>query len=784
MTLEIALVLGILLVAVVLFVSEWLRVDVVALGVLVALALTGLVTPNQAVSGFSSPAVITIWAVFILTGGLSRTGVAGILGRQVLRLAGSGELRLVMLILLTGSALSAFMNNVGVTALLLPVVMDIARRTGHSPSKLLIPLAYSSLLGGLTTLIGTPPNLLVSAALEEGGFAPFTLFEFAPVGIGLVLAGTLYMSLVGRRLLPERDPGAGFVPAGGEEDLEEAYGLHDRLFTLDVPPNSPLAGQTLAESRLGGGLGVQVMAVVHHGELELAPEPERRLVPGDRIVVQGSREALDYLGAREYLALESAQVELEALVSDDVAFAEVKLAPDSSLLGKTLREIDFRHRFHGCLVLSVWRDGEPLRTHLANTELIEGDVLLVHGRRDQLDRMVESSDFEVSPIFDPLVYDLEERLMSCVVPHGSPLAGKTLGGSRLGDVFSLGVMAIEREGAKILIPPPAERLQEGDRLIVKGRLEDLSTAGSLHEMPAGRQAAPKPEELESERVALAEIVVAPRSGAAGKTLAEMHFREKYGMNVVAVQRGGTTHRDLRYLRLQFGDALLVHGPREKLRLLAREPDFLTLTERDQPPPLTRKAPISGLLMLGVVVSVILGWVPIHIAAVTGALLMVVTGCLSMDEAYRSIEWQAVFMIAGMLPLGVALQDSGAAALVAREIVGSIAGLGPLAVVAAFFILTALCAQVIPTAAVAILIAPLALSAAADLGLSPRALLMTVAMSASVSFMSPVSHPSNILIMGPGGYRFTDYTRVGFPLTVVCLVVTLILLPFFFPLTPS
>ncbi len=454
MTVEIAIVLGILLVAIVLFVSELVRVDVVALMVFATLALTGVLTPAEAVSGFSNPAVVTVWAVFILSGGLSRTGVAGMLGRQVLRLAGHSEMRLVMVIMVTSASLSAFMNNVGVAALLLPVVMDISRKTGRAPSRLLMPLAYSSLLGGLMTQIGTPPNILVTAALEENGLEPFKLFDFAPAGGAVVVAGIAYMALIGRRILPKRDPAREL--AGEAVDLEQVYHLQERLFVIDVPEGSPLAGMSLAESKVGSALALNVMGIIRGNRLELAPNPGIRFEPGDRLVVQGQRTALSELGVPEYLALESENLPPEELVSDDVGFLEAALAPGSALVGKTLREIDFRNRFHGALVLAAWRDGAPVRTHLAETELRAEDILLVHGKRPVLDRLERSPDLVVTQVGDLARYRLEERLMSITVPAESPVVGKTLTESRLGDVFSLGIMGIVRDGRKTLIPPPDE----------------------------------------------------------------------------------------------------------------------------------------------------------------------------------------------------------------------------------------------------------------------------------------------------------------------------------------
>jgi di/tricarboxylate transporter len=253
------------------------------------------------------------------------------------------------------------------------------------------------------------------------------------------------------------------------------------------------------------------------------------------------------------------------------------------------------------------------------------------------------------------------------------------------------------------------------------------------------------------------------------------------LNVLAIWRQGRPYRtDLRDMAVRFGDALLLYGPRDKLRMLGHEPDFLVLTEEAQEPPRLRRAPVAALVMGAVLLPVILGWLPISISAVVGASLMVLTGCLTMDEAYRSIEWKAVFLIAGMLPLGIAMQQTGAARFLADGVVATVGGRGPRAVMAGLFVLTTLATQVMPNPAVAVLLAPIALSTANDLGLSPYALMMTIALAASASFLSPVSHPANVLIMGPGGYRFTDYIKVGLPLTLVVLVITLLVLPVFWP----
>jgi len=782
MTPEITLTLAVLAVAVVLFVTERLRVDTVALLVLISLALTGLVTPSEALSGFSNPAVITVWAMFVLSGGLSRTGVANLIGRQVLRLAGQDEGRLVMVIMLIGGAMSAFMNNVAVTAMMLPVVVDIARRTRRPPSKLLIPLAFGSLLGGLNTLIGTPPNLLVSMALRDYGLRPFQLFDYTPVGLAVMLAGVAYMVLVGRHLLPKREL-ARESPGLDLADLRQFYDLRERLFVMRVPHDSVLAGKTLVESRLGAALGLNVIGIVRNSQTLLSPGPDEVVRAGDRLLVEGRSYNFGELGRGQNLIVETDCLSVENLISAEIDIVEVGLSPRSELLGRTLRQIDFRRRF-GANVLAIWRDGVLRRTNLQDISLHRGDTLLCQGHQVQIDLMKADPGLLVSDTEASEVYRLHERLFAVRVPEGSAVVGKTLTESRLGDAFGLTVLGINREGTIYMVPGPEERLETGDTLLVEGNIEDLRTMRGLQNLEIERQSPPKLRDLESERVGLMEAVLSPHTTLVGKTLRQLGFREKYGLSVLAIWRQGRAYRsDLRDWALRFGDALLLYGPREKLKMLGREPDFLVLAEEAQEVPRLNKAPLAVLVMGAILLSVALGWLPISIAAVAGATLMVLTGCLDMEEAYRFIEWKAVFLIAGMLPLGIAMEQSGAARFLAESMVAAVGRLGPMAVLAGLFAVTALAAQVIPTHAVAVLMAPLAFNIASAQGISPYALAMVVAFSTSASFLLPVGHPANVLIMGPGGYRFTDYAKVGIPLTLVMLVVVLLVVPRFWPLFP-
>lgn len=782
MTPQIATVLAILLVAIALFITEKVRMDLVALLVLGALTVTGLVTPSEALSGFSSPAVVTVWAVFMISGGLAQTGVASVIGRQITRLGGTSELRLVAAIMFISGVMSAFMNNVAVAALLLPVVMDIARRTKNHPSKLLMPLAFGSLLGGLTTLIGTPPNILISDILNEYNLLAFGLFDYTPVGLTLLIAGILFMTFLGRGLLPARDVAKAL--SGPEQDLEEVYEMQERLFVIRVPAISTLVGETLAHSRIGSTLGLNVIAIIRGGRTQLSPEAQTILHPGDELLVAGKEDRLAELRELGELIIENTRLDIQQLVSKEISIFALNLPPGSSLIDQTLRSSDFRRR-HRVNVLAIRRDGEITRTKLQDIPLRAGDDLLLQGSLEQQKRFRDQDDFVVSDEVEVSeIARLSERLFAVRVPEGSSMAGKSLAESHLGEASGVIVLGIVHDGESNLVPEPSDVIDVGDVLLVEGQLEEIHSQHALRSLEIDRDTKPRLDELESESVGLAEAVLSPHNNLDGKTLREIHFREKYGLNVLAIWRGGRAYRSkLQDFPLRFGDALLLYGPRAKLRLLDSEPDFLVLIREAAEALYPKKAPIALLVLLGVLLPVMFGWLPIAISAVIGAALMILTGCLSMDEAYRQIEWRAVFLIAGMLPLGLAMEQTGAARFLADGVIGVIGSWGPLAVLAGIFLLTSLATQAMPSAAVAVLLAPIALNTAGDLNISPYTLMMAVAIAASASFLSPVSHPANVLILGPGGYKFSDYIKAGLPLTLVVLVVVLLVLPIFWPLTP-
>jgi len=783
MTLDIAIVLIILGISLILFISEVIRMDLVALLVLGALALTGLVTAEEAFDGFSNGAVITVWAMFILSEGLTRTGIADIIGRQVMKLGGRREISMILVIMITGAVLSAFMNNIGVAALMLPVVVDVARRTRIPASRLLMPLAYSTLLGGLMTMIGTPPNLLISESLTRFGFEPFKLFDFTPIGGAVMAIGVIFVAFFGRFLLPKRIAEHGKHVS--QRSLRAQYKLHERTFMVRVPTNSILVGKTLAESRIGTSTGLIILALVRQGRSEPLPSRQTILRGGDGILVQGRVDQFRELRRWSDLVIEREAPVLKSMVAAKIAYAEVTISDTSPLVSELVRHAAFRTRFD-VSVVGLRRRNQYRLTNLAYVPLRKGERVLVQGEVDAVAQLEKFSDFtDVELLTGERLdeqYRTDERMFVVRLPKESDLAGASLKKSRLADVFDFRIVAIFRDSALTVMPRGDEILVGGDLLLIEGQPGDLDVLRGLQEFEIETSVPANLGAFESERLTLMDATLDPRSTLAGLTVGELNFRERYGIELAGIWREGEmVGTDIADERLQIGDALLLLGPRERLQLLSTDSDFLILTPLGQKPPDTRRAPLAAFIMLAVVVSVMMGKAPISVAAVVGGSIMVLTGCLNMEQAYRAIDWRAIFLIAGMLPLGTAMADSGAATYLASQVMTLLGDAGPWPVIMGLYVLTAMATMIIPTAALVVLMAPIVLSAMGDMGLRPETAMMAVAMAASASFTSPISHPANILVMGPGGYRFIDYLKVGVPLTIVVFITVMVLLPILWPL---
>lgn len=575
--------------------------------VIVALAVSGVLTPAEAVSGFGNPLVLLIAGLFVISEGLSRTGVASWVGQRIVAVGGSDETRLILLLMPVVAVLSAIMSSTGVVALFVPVVLTLAREAGLDPARLLMPLAIAALIGGMLTLIGTPPNLIVDQVLVEADLAGFGFFDFTLIGGVILVAAIVYLLTVGRRLLPGGRSG---TPQSGRRrlhELAEAFGIEDGLHRLQVSNNSPLIGHTVGEQGLRRHHGLTVIALQRQGRLlsNLLPVlKDTRLQARDILIVVAS--AADVANGADAIGLvdEGFPHGLQRRFRESFGVAEALVVPDSWLIGKTLQDANFRGRHH-LNVLSIRRGDGPLTLDFRDTRIDSGDVLLVAGGWSDIERLA--------------------------------------------------------------------------------------------------------------------------------------------------------------------------GPRSDLVLLELPVEAAERTHHANQAPW---AVLITLAMLGLMVTQLTSNL---VAVMLAAVAMVVTRCVAMEEAYRSMNWQSLVLIAGMLPLADALEKTGGAAQIVGTLTAAFQDLGPYAMLAGLFVLTSLFSQFISNTATTVLIAPIALSLALDLGYSPEPFLMTVAIAASTAFATPVASPVNVLVLAPGQYRFIDFVRVGVPLQMIALAVTVVLIPELFPL---
>jgi di/tricarboxylate transporter len=587
--------LGLLLIvglALGLILSNRLRPDLVAILVLLALGISSILTPEQAVAGFSRPAVLTIVGLFVITAALEHTGVVQWIADRLAHLSGTHELRMIAVFMGAGALLSLIMNNIAAGAVLLPAAVSVARKSNVRESRLLMPLAFGTLLGGMATLF-TTANIIVSGSLQAQGQPGLTMLDFLPTGGVIALAGVGYMLLIGRRLLPNRESVGRAALA--RPDLSATYQLAERLWEVRVHPDSPLVNQPLAESVIGARLGATVTAIWRGREAKIPPAPTDVITANDILLVMGREERVRQLEAQQ------------------------------TTIG--------RYGYH--------RNSAP--------------DLAVH---------------------------------------------------------------------------------------------------------------------------LTEVVIAPRSPAIGKTLKELRFRTKFGMTTVALWREGRSYRtDVGDFPLQAGDALLMVGSPGRIKLLAEEPGYIVLNGIHRTAaPATRKARLAVLITALALFLSAANIIPTAEAMLAGAVALVLAGCLSMEEAYRAIEWRVVVLIAGMLPIGTAFVEAGLAARIGQVFTATLAPAGPLTLIAGLYLFTILLTQLVGGQVAALIVGPIAVSAAVQLGVNPSAVGVAVAIGCSAAFLTPIAHPVNVLMMGPGGYTFNDFARVGLGMTVVCFVSLLLVLP--------
>lgn len=766
--------LVILVVMVVVLVLELASTEVVAFCVLLSLFYLDYLRPVEAFEGFSSPVVITIFGIFFISSALRETGVADAFGRRIAFWAGGSQTRLLVVLMLASALLSAWMNNVAAVAMLMPAVASIAVHTGTPPSKLFMPLTFGVILGGILTLVGTPPNLVASQVLAQNGFEPLSLFDITPIGIAVVLAGVAYMVFFGRRWLP-----------GGQTEkrrrdasvLTRAYRIEERLTSIKVPVGSKLDGASLRETRLGTALDVAVVAVLRGRKKILAPGPDFRLQGNDTLLVDGHFADLEHLLNVQGLAVFEAEASRLA-ASPQAQGLVLSLPAGSGLVGKSLRELRFRDRF-GVLVVGLRRGRELVREELGRRILRPTDHILALGTAEQVASLRNQKGLQVEAEGLALGELMEERFFTLQVPPGSPLIGRSVRETRLGELAGLTVLGILRGGLLSLAVSGDETVEKGDELLVAGeptRILDLVSLGQLElaAEPAGTQ-------LESDTVGVAEVVIAPRSAAAGSSLRQLSFRDRYGLQALALWRGGATiAKELANIPLRYGDALLLHGPIEKIRRLAEEPDFVVLLEPEKERPRSDKAPFAIAALALLILLIVTGAAPTHIAALTGAMLCVVSGALTMPQAYRSIEWRALYFVAAIWPVGTAMQKSGASAWLASGIVGLGEGLGPTLYLAILVCASSLLAQVLDGVPAVVILGSVAIEVADRLDVSPYPLVVGIGLAASAAFMTPWSHKASTLVVNAGGYHTRDFLKVGTPLTVLMLALLVLLVPLAFP----
>ena len=592
MTLEIALLLGILAFTLVSFVREWLPLDATALVSMGLLLGFDLVTPTQAIAGFSNPAVITVLMMFILSEGLVQSGLVRRIGYRIARWAKRSSRRAAVLLLTLTGFISGFINNTAAVSIFIPVGTHLAEHYRISPSKLLMPLSYAAIVGGTCTLIGTSTNLLVAALAVDHGLEPFGLFEFAWVGLAMFAVGMLYTLFVAMRWLPDRrDP----------ESLTRQYRLGPYLTEVSVPPESQLVGRTALSEQISDRYRINIIEIVR-GKRKIATDIRYTpLEAGDTLIVRGSVE--DIVAFKEHwrlLLLSDTKLDDADLSDESNILAEFQLAPTSHLVGDTLNKIDFRKRY-GCFVLALNRTGEVLRDKIA------------------------------------------------------------------------------------LVP------------------------------------------------------------------------------------------------LKPFDTLLVFGPRQRVEGLQGLEDFTPLQELTMRLHLTKRWWVGAATVPVVVLLAALGVMSILEAAILGMVFLIATRALRIQQAYGAIDWSVIFLLVAVLPLGVAMEETGLAAILGEGIVALGSAFGAEVVLSLVILVTSVLTALITNNSAAILMVPIALSAAGEMGADPKPFLMGVAFAASLSFATPTGYQTNTMVLGPGGYRFVDYVKVGTPLTVILWLLATFLIPIVWPL---
>lgn len=611
----------ILAITITLFISGKLRPDVVALGSMAALYVFGVLTAKEAFVGFSNTTVVMITALFIVGEAMSRTGVTSWLGNKIVALSNNKANRLLILLIIGTAVISGFISNTGTVASLIPVAVAAAWRLKTSASKMLIPLAFAANTGGLLTLTGTPPNIIANQALIDVGYEGFSFFEYAYIGIPLLIAIVLYMRFLGLKILPNN-------PSNKMEDidesiqtLEDSYQIFEGFWKVRIRPNSTAIGKTIKDIHIDSEMGISLIKISHH-------------IPADANIIQ--------------------KVGLKSTEEDHF--------PDE------------------------------------NTVLQMNDELIVNCSENRIQRFI--------------------------------------------DKFNVAAQKVE-----------------GDGEFIK-------------------------ENVMTDEVGISELIIAPRSSYRGKKINVGRFGEKYNVQVMALNRYNKRIRGREFV-LQEGDSLLVRAKWEDIKAIQEESkDFLIVGHPEELAKevgkISKKGIISIFAMVFMVVMLVAGVFSSAMTVLLTAMIMVAGGCINMNQSYRAINWNVVIIIACMIPMGVALQKTGAAKLIADSMVAFLGGMHPTFFLAGVFLITTTLSQIMSNSATSILMAPIVIAAAMQLGYSPIPFMMILAVSASTAFLTPFGTTTNMMVMNAGNYSFKDYVKVGSGLLLLFFIISIILVPLIWP----
>ena len=631
------------------------RHDVVALAALLGCVIAGLVPAEEAFAGFSHPAVITVACVLVLSQGLRGTGAVDWLARSILP-RDAGRVPTLLALIGLGAALSGFMNNVGAMALLMPIAIQLSGRIGLTPGQVLMPLAFGTILGGMTTLVGTPPNLIVSGFRAQAGLGQFAMFDFSPVGVAVAVAGAAAIAFVGWRLVPARKSAAG-----------DSFDTGTYLTEVRVPEKSKAVGLTLRafEAAIKNS-GAQIVGLVRHEVRMTVPSVGRHIQADDILVLQADVDAL-----------------AEALSVFDIKLEAQKAAAQSAEAEKA----------------------EAAKAEAAKVEAEKAETENTPGTKD-----------------------------------GTAAAGE----AAAGETASRGGATSEED---------SEDAADGDN-----------------------------NDDSDDDIVLRELAVLPGSTIVGRSASDLRMRTRYRLILLAVSRDGRPPQArLRNVKLRSGDLLLMQGPAEVMAEFINDTGCVPLGERELRIPDKRMALIAGAIMLASIGIVTFGILPAAVAFSLGVLATMLSRTVPLRQIYTAIDWPVIVLLAALIPVAGAMQTTGAADLLARFLVETIARDNPIAALAVVLLTTMFLSDVMNNAATAAVLCPIALGIAATLEVNPDSFLMAVAIGASCAFLTPIGHQNNTLILGPGGFRFGDYWRLGLMIELIVLVVSMPLLLIVWPL---